>query len=130
MSTVDSRLKAFRFNSLSRPPPLPPKDPVYAERNNPSTTSIDISPHSPNSLPPLTPASDRPSTRKGMGLAFLKFPKRSPRSPNGSGSGGDSINTIDDENPPPPEPDSQISSPWNFQVSPFISLFLHLSHRL
>lgn len=114
MSTV----KAFRFNSLSRPPPLPPKDPVYSKPNNPSSTSIDVSPHSPNSL-----SSDRPSTRTGKALAFLKFPKRSPRSPNSSGS-GEGYN--DDENPPPPEPDSQISSPWNFQVRPFTFLFYSL----
>jgi hypothetical protein len=127
MATSDSRFKAFRFNPYSKPPPLPPKDPIYLGNNS---SSIDFSLNSPVSPLPMnspTPTSDRTSSRKDKTFGFLKFPRRSPRSQNGDGSGEDSIIIIgndDLENPPPPEPDSQISTPWNFQVRLFLSFLL------
>ena len=130
MATSDSRFKPFKFNARSKPPPLPPKDSIYLEQNNPSISSIDIQPNSPMSPPlittnPSTHPSDRMSTRKDKALAFLKFPKRSPRSPSGSG-GGEGFGNEDLENPPPPEPDSRISTPWNFQVRLFLSFLSFL----
>jgi len=177
-----SRFNPFKFNS--KPPPLPPKDPIY-QRTSPapllapavtaivndttsfSTPTTPISPsiqyairranspspspfsesennhiveanmnHSSSSLlsPPIssqdnytsnsistsTRHTTAMSSKKGKPLAFLKFPKRSPRSPPPQpspsllGSGGS--NEDGDDVPLPPQEDDNISMPWNFQV--------------
>ncbi|KAF9480273.1 hypothetical protein BDN70DRAFT_857053 [Pholiota conissans] len=92
--------------SLLSPPPDP----------NLSTTNLSIRGASSSSS----------STKKNNALAFLKFPKRSPRSPPAAGTSssapaasvlviGNPISTPEDELPPPPQEDDGISLPWNFQ---------------
>ena len=69
------------------------------------------------------------ATKKDKALAFLKFPKRSPRTPPAAPAGtsssapassvlviGNPVNGVDDDLTPPPQEDAGISMPWNFQV--------------
>ena len=186
-----SRFNPFKFNS--KPPPLPPKDPIYLRSppapttafvgdNTTTTTTAPSSPISPtiqyairraNSPSPFSsvennhifatnmnysassllspPPSSQPpqqvqrqdstsskhsngnsrhisttSSKKDKALAFLKFPKRSPRSPPPPQAGPSNLSTIDsvmvigsdegEDVPPPPQEDDNISLPWNFQV--------------
>jgi hypothetical protein len=188
-----SRFNPFKFNS--KPPPLPPKDPVYLRSSPaPSTfvgdTTAPPSPISPtiqyairraNSPSPFSsaennhifatnmnystpsllspPPSSQPqqvqrqdstsskytngtngnarhisttSSKKDKALAFLKFPKRSPRSPppqagpSNLASSSSSVVVIGsdegDDLPPPPQEDDNISMPWNFQVRVLVAL--------
>jgi len=192
-----SRFNPFKFNS--KPPPLPPKDPIYLRSSpapttafvgdNTTTTTAPSSPISPtiqyairraNSPSPFSsaennhvfatnmnysassllspPPSSQPqqvqrqdstssskhshgnsrhisttSSKKDKALAFLKFPKRSPRSPPLPQAGplhlGSSIDSVmvigSDEGedvPPPPQEDDNISLPWNFQVRALVVL--------
>jgi hypothetical protein len=73
------------------------------------------------------------SSKKDKALAFLKFPKRSPRSPpppqagpSNLGSSIDSVMVIGSDEgedlPPPPQEDDNISLPWNFQVRALVAL--------
>ncbi|KAF8901034.1 hypothetical protein CPB84DRAFT_1847015 [Gymnopilus junonius] len=165
-SSSSSRFNPFRFKE--KPPPLPPKDPVYQQRSPPPTATDDPrvslldSPLSPSiqyairranspspsplfaaesirsmsrSSPELLPVkSIEPSiadttrqttaSKKDKALAFLKFPKRSPRSPpstaTGTSSSASSVIVIgsasaEEPDPPPPQEDDGISLPWNFQ---------------
>ncbi|KAF8966925.1 hypothetical protein BDZ97DRAFT_587911 [Flammula alnicola] len=107
--------------------------------NNNSTPSLVLSPPPPNADAPSV-TNNRQTTmsvasKKDKALAFLKFSKRSPRSPppgtsssapSTSSSGsviviGNSISASSngsDEGdlPPPAQEDEGISLPWNFQV--------------
>lgn len=171
---TSSRFKGFKFNALgSKPPPLPPKDPVYLQRQQNRSQASLFSPE----LPPASPLSPsiqyairranspspspfsstennhmnyssssllspqqaqqqqaqaidgttsstppnssvpgnmnrqtHTSTASRKAMSFLKFPKRSPRTPPAPGS---------EDTEPPPQEDDGISMPWNFQVCRF-----------
>ncbi|KAF8176289.1 hypothetical protein BJ912DRAFT_701030 [Pholiota molesta] len=61
------------------------------------------------------------ASKKDKALAFLKFPKRSPRTPPAAGTSSSApVGSVlaagaDDDLPPPPQEDDGISLPWNFQ---------------
>ncbi|KAH6904493.1 STE/STE20/PAKA protein kinase [Coprinopsis sp. MPI-PUGE-AT-0042] len=98
---------------------LPPHSPLSPRQNgmypsqtssinpNPSTMSLASSIASGVSSPPLE--GTRPQSKlKGKARSFLRFGRKSPRSP--------STKTDDEHEPPPvPQDDGSISSPFNFQ---------------
>ncbi|PPQ80213.1 hypothetical protein CVT25_003566 [Psilocybe cyanescens] len=66
-----------------------------------------------NSISDLLLPQENKSSASKRGLAFLKFPKRSPKSPPPPDT---PILVVNDEpDPPPPEYDDGISFPWNIQ---------------
>ncbi|KAF8954438.1 hypothetical protein BDZ97DRAFT_467413 [Flammula alnicola] len=107
--------------------------------NNNSTPSLVLSPPPSNTDPPSVTSNNRQTTmsvasKKDKALAFLKFSKRSPRSPppgtsssapstSSSGSvivisnsiSASSNGSDEGDLPPPPQEDEGISLPWNFQ---------------
>ena len=192
-----SRFNPFKFNS--KPPPLPPKDPIYL-RSSPGPSAF-VSDNTPTTAPPSPssptiqyairranspspfssadnnhifatnmnfsassllspPPSSQPqqvqrqdstsskhtngsngnsrhvsttSSKRDKALAFLKFPKFSPRSPPPPQAGPSSLGSISgsvmvigsdegEDLPPPPQEDDNISLPWNFQVRVLVAL--------
>ncbi|KIK09564.1 hypothetical protein K443DRAFT_127473 [Laccaria amethystina LaAM-08-1] len=112
-------LASLSPDALSLPPnsPLSPQ-PIYqyARRLSPepnqthpsqSTMSLVSSAASAKSSP--SAERSRPQSQK-KALSFLKFPKRSPKSPSAK-----SVGASEQLEPPPPTDDEGISLPWNFQ---------------
>ncbi|KAF8999771.1 hypothetical protein BDQ17DRAFT_1427513 [Cyathus striatus] len=104
-------------DSLSLPPssPMSPKSNFQYPRGtspgpNQSTMSLNSSAASMKSSHPSEPRTHSQPQKKEKGKSFLKFGKRSPKSPSSKASsaenGGDMSAT---------EGDDQISLPWNFQ---------------
>ncbi|PPQ90271.1 LOW QUALITY PROTEIN: hypothetical protein CVT25_013096 [Psilocybe cyanescens] len=154
------------FKFTSKPPPLPPKDAVYQLRNTQQSSSrVSLVPDSPvpsspsvqyatrranspfaadsminnNSASDLLSPQDNRSSAPKKGLAFLKFPKRSPKSPPPPPDTPILVIANDEPDPPPPEEDDGISLPWNFQhnihvdegsvLFPVVPSIAHPTHR-
>jgi p21-activated kinase 1 len=99
--------------SLAPSSPLSPNQPYQyggaqpSPDANRSTMSLASSAASGISSPPLESKSRPQSRGKERALAFLKFGKRSPRSPSTSRKESEEGEAV---------PDEGISMPWNFQV--------------
>jgi len=102
------------FLSPPQPPPPPQSDSYFYTNPNGSTSNANISINTNNGVSSRHMSA---ASKKDKALAFLKFPKRSPRSPPPSNELQPVIAIgSNDDDPPPPQEDDGISLPWNFQV--------------